>query len=450
MQRQNETDEEKKERLAEQKRKREEREEKKKQNEDKSNDCAKQKKETKPKFVSEDSIIMDSADSIVVPKKPKRSSKIKYYDCPIPHDRHLYALERCNINDVFKNIILKCQVDESKLFIIQGPPGTGKTTSLLSYVKSCPQDKRLLFCACTNVGAADIYTRLVMSGYDKSASLVLPPDKIPSSTIMMSDDPKRRIVCTTVSGRNGSKLDNEEFHHVYLDEAGMIMEAQCWGLFREELEFFVMAGDVQQLSALTSESGAVLKHNRSLMERLIENGYPYKFLSAQKRMHPEISKFPNEYFYKGKLSDSVLKEDVKNPYVFVNIDSCTCQESNSFYNSIEAEKAIEYALTLKKEYKNVVILSPYKLQCKYLLSYKSGIPIHTIDSYQGKEADAVVLTLVRTGSDTGFWSNPKRLVVALTRAKNKFCIVGNGASFKKGPLADLFHNATIRKMVVNI
>ena len=164
-------------------------------------------------------------------------------------------------------------------------------------------------------------------------------------------------------------------------------------------------------------------------------------------MHPEISKFPNEYFYKGKLSDSVIRENVKNPYVFMDIDSCTFQEENSFYNPIEAEKAIEYALILKKEYKNVVILSPYKLQCKYLLSYKSGIPIHTIDSYQGKEADAVVLTLVRTGSDTGFWSNPKRLVVALTRAKNKFCIVGNGTSFTRGPLADLFHDANKRKLV---
>ena len=189
LKRQNETAEEKKERLSEQRKKRED---KKRKNEENSNGCTKEKKEPKPKFVSEDSVIMDSSDSIVIPKKPRRSSKIKYYDCPIPHDRHLYALERCCLNDVYKNILLNCEIDESKLFIIQGPPGTGKTSSLLSYVNSCPLDKRLLFCACTNVGAADIYTRLVMSGYEKTASLVLPPDRIPSSTVMMSDDPKRR------------------------------------------------------------------------------------------------------------------------------------------------------------------------------------------------------------------------------------------------------------------
>ena len=62
--------------------------------------------------------------------------------------------------------------------------------------------------------------------------------------------------------------------------------------------------------------------------------------------------------------------------------------------------------------------------------------IHSVDSFQGKEADAVILTTVRT-ENLGFWSDYRRLNVAMTRAKHIFRIVGNTESWNEGPLNDL-------------
>ena len=43
---------------------------------------------------------------------------------------------------------------------------------------------------------------------------------------------------------------------------------------------------------------------RSLFERLMHTGVQVSILSKQYRMHPEISHFPNKYFYQSMLVDS--------------------------------------------------------------------------------------------------------------------------------------------------
>jgi hypothetical protein len=67
---------------------------------------------------------------------------------------------------------------------------------------------------------------------------------------------------------------------------------------------------------------------------------------------------------------------------------------------------------------------------------KDRLKIGTIDSFQGKESDIVILSLVRPSSDGGKWGfvrNENRLCVALSRAKKGCFVVGNG---------DLLHNTS--------
>ena len=47
---------------------------------------------------------------------------------------------------------------------------------------------------------------------------------------------------------------------------------------------------------------------------------------------------------------------------------------------------------------SVIVLCPYVAQGRRVLARGLGVPVHTIDSFQGREADTVVLTLVRDGS----------------------------------------------------
>ncbi|CAK4473014.1 unnamed protein product [Aphanomyces euteiches] len=49
----------------------------------------------------------------------------------------------------------------------------------------------------------------------------------------------------------------------------------------------------------------------------------------------------------------------------------------------------------------------------------------TVDAMQGREADVVVLSCVRTDNKIGFLRNPNRLNVAISRAKEALYIVGH-------------------------
>ena len=52
------------------------------------------------------------------------------------------------------------------------------------------------------------------------------------------------------------------------------------------------------------------------------------------------------------------------------------------------------------------------------------VEVDTVDSFQGREKDIILLSCVRTG-DMGFLKTRERLNVALTRAKKSAIILGN-------------------------
>lgn len=60
------------------------------------------------------------------------------------------------------------------------------------------------------------------------------------------------------------------------------------------------------------------------------------------------------------------------------------------------------------------------------------LDIECIDSYQGKENDIILLSLVRNNIDNniGFLSTSNRVCVALSRARNGLYIMGNMENLK--------------------
>jgi hypothetical protein len=71
--------------------------------------------------------------------------------------------------------------------------------------------------------------------------------------------------------------------------------------------------------------------------------------------------------------------------------------------------------------------------------------VDTVDSYQGSEAEFVVLSLVRTGfrSDSPFVTDFRRVNVAMSRARRFLCIVGCRASFSKALVQLPSHSAPV-------
>ena len=352
--------------------------------------------------------------------KAIKNRKTRFYQSPVPFDRHLAALQYCDPCENIKQAVLAYE-QNSCVKLIQGPPGTGKTKTLIDFIDEFPNE-RIYVCAPTNVGTASLYSRILKSG--KSCSLLMPPSKIPPGTPLTSQDPSCRIVCSTISGRSGPILDSQEFEVILVDEAGQCMEAWFWGLLRNTVKNIVMVGDTRQLPALVSVKGKALGHDRSLMQRLIENDYPYEMLKVQRRMHPDIAEYPNKMFYDNFLTTDYKNDafESENAYTLYNVRGECKAIGTSFVNDKEARYCVTKAEEVKNKTKDIVIICPYQAQARQILSYAPNVEVHTIDSFQGREADIVILSMVRT-DECGFWIDPRRICVALTRAKHELHVV---------------------------
>ena len=63
-----------------------------------------------------------------------------------------------------------------------------------------------------------------------------------------------------------------------------------------------------------------------------------------------------------------------------------------------------------------------------------------MDGFQGREKEAVVVSLVRANEagDVGFLADVRRMNVALTRARKKLVVVGDGATVSRHPFYAAF------------
>jgi len=102
------------------------------------------------------------------------------------------------------------------------------------------------------------------------------------------------------------------------------------------------------------------------------------------------------------------------------------------------------------EPEQIGIITPYEGQRAFVQSYmqRTGtldkqlykeIEVASVDSFQGREKDYILLTCVRSNdaSGIGFLNDPRRLNVALTRAKFGMIIFGNAKVLSKH---DLWNN----------
>ena len=69
-----------------------------------------------------------------------------------------------------------------------------------------------------------------------------------------------------------------------------------------------------------------------------------------------------------------------------------------------------------------------------------GLEIGSVDGFQGREKEAVILSLVRSneGGQIGFLSDMRRLNVAITRARRCLVVVGDSATVARHPVYQKF------------
>ena len=89
-----------------------------------------------------------------------------------------------------------------------------------------------------------------------------------------------------------------------------------------------------------------------------------------------------------------------------------------------------------RDAKTVVLLAAYTEQCERLDRTVAAlapecpllnIEVHTVDSFQGREADIAIYSITRSNEENrlGFLGDERRLNVALSRAKELLVLVGD-------------------------
>ena len=273
------------------------------------------------------------------------------------------------------------------------------------------------------------------------------------------------VICCTCVGAGDPRLARFKFRTVLIDESTQSAEPECMIPLVLGCKQVVLVGDHQQLGpVIMNKKAAKAGLNQSLFERLVILGCAPIRLNVQYRMHPCLSEFPSNMFYEGSLQNGVtmqqrLRRDVDFPWPVMdspmvfwsNLGNEEISASGTSYlNRTEAsnvEKIITRFFKAGVQPSDIGIITPYEGQRSYVVSsmqttgtfkkenYKE-IEVASVDAFQGREKDFIVLSCVRSNDHQGigFLSDPRRLNVALTRAKYGLVILGNPKVLSKHPL----------------
>lgn len=235
------------------------------------------------------------------------------------------------------------------------------------------------------------------------------------------------------------------------------------------------------LSVIQEGIGAERANRLCALTQGLPKGSPEAFearfgsLGHQHRMHPDISAFARETFYRGQSlvdANTIAQRDARVGWDFgplparrawaqvsgheqggVNVDEVRCAEQIvrafiawarqkgppggkpgarwevaclSFY--VKQEGALSDMLRRvtgeNRKTRFTVADAPVELVCA------------TVDRFQGREADLVILSL-RNTRRVGFLDSPNRLNVALTRARQQLVVAGNAPYFESCGTSEL-------------
>ncbi|KAM7396863.1 hypothetical protein PAMP_019871 [Pampus punctatissimus] len=248
-------------------------------------------------------------------------------------------------------------------------------------------------------------------------------------------------------------LPAEYFDWVVIDECAQALESSCWiPLLRARK--CILAGDYKQLSpTIKSQKAASKGLSLSLMERLIQmyGESVVRMLTVQYRMNSAIMEWASKEMYQGRLTAHtsverhLLKdlpgvtcvEETSTPLLLIDTAGCglsemevTDDQSKGNQGEVDIVEMHIKALTeAGVKAKDIAVIAPYNLQVDLLRQKLSErhpeLEIKSVDGFQGREKEAVVLSLVRSNrkGEVGFLAEDRRINVAVTRARRHIAVV---------------------------
>jgi predicted DNA helicase len=275
------------------------------------------------------------------------------------------------------------------------------------------------------------------------------------------------VICSTNSTAGSELLSDYDFELIVIDEATQSTEPASLIPFIKG-EKVILIGDHKQLPpTILSQKAAKQGLSKSMFERLydIYGDEINSMLEIQYRMHDDIMDFSNYEFYDGNLksspevADHTLKDlgynvkgkkcftdkslDPTQPIVFIDTIKMNAEErslkgSNSYDNPVEMEillDIVDEALKSELKPEDIAVIAPYKDQVDLLKKHSNieNLEINTVDGFQGREKEVVLISLVRSNNhnNIGFLRDLRRANVALTRAKRKLIVIGDSSTVAK-------------------
>lgn len=223
----------------------------------------------------------------------------------------------------------------------------------------------------------------------------------------------------------------------------------------------------------TSTTDPSITLETTLFDRLLSLHGPSikKMLTTQYRMHEKIMTYPSTSLYDSKLiaaesaKTRLLKDlpyavedtdDTREPLVFWDTQGGEFPEKEEDDEAAKGKKGRLFggesksnpseALLVKLHVtklieagvraEDIAVITPYNAQLalirQLLKDTFEGLELGSVDGFQGREKEAVVLSLVRSGGEVGFLGEKRRLNVAMTRPKRHLCVIGDSETIAKG------------------
>ncbi|RMZ79303.1 hypothetical protein DV737_g3440, partial [Chaetothyriales sp. CBS 132003] len=187
-----------------------------------------------------------------------------------------------------------------------------------------------------------------------------------------------------------------------------------------------------------------------------------RMLEVQYRMNTAIMSFPSHELYAGRLSaadavkDRLLShlpgveetDDTTEAVVFYdtqgakkNKQSTSSLLGDSKSNDMEAllvRMHVRRLINAGVSQDDIAVITPYNAQLALLSSLLRDdyprLEMGSVDGFQGREKEAVIVSLVRSNPEreVGFLGEKRRLNVAITRPKRHLCIVGDSETVSRG------------------
>ncbi|NXO24267.1 SETX helicase, partial [Cisticola juncidis] len=298
--------------------------------------------------------------------------------------------------------------------------------------------------------------------------------KVQADIILESD-----IICCTLSTSGGSLLESafsrqglDPFSCVIVDEVRQSCEVETLIPLIHRCNKLVLVGDPKQLPpTVKSVKAQQYGYDQSLMARLqrlleeqvqrnVLRSLPVVQLTVQYRMHPDICLFPSNYVYGRTLKTAKAVEENRcssewpfQPYLIFDVaDGREERDNDSYSNLREVKLVMELIKTIKEKRKDlglrrIGIITPYSAQKRRIQEqldsvFRNNSPgeVDTVDAFQGREKDCIIVSCVRANSaegctpaylqansskgSIGFLASLQRLNVTITRARFSLFILG--------------------------